>query len=373
MFLRLHRRAKALFVLSTLIATVAFVLMTTVANAAPVSRLPKLGAITPQFTTVTDAGTSSAVTSNISGTTIPHWSSAFNSGGTNYKYTMVGTNPSDGSVTTTIPTEIIPLDLSFANGIAFDGTKKVKSTLASPIFKPASFTSGNTQFGDAMQRFEFWTYVSTVSKKYHVLLGNPSVYPTVAVNVPASQGGVFITSTNVVIGLINYHWFGALILKELKALNIQPNTFPIFLTYNSLLYIGNTSNCCVIGFHGDTFVTSPGNTQTFAWASYTDPGIFSVPIDDINALSHEVAEWLNDPFVNNIVPAWSVPSEPQYGCSNLLEVGDPLVGVAYVLNGYHPQDIASFSWFARQSPAITQSGEYSYLGTFTTYSPPCSG
>src|SRR5256886_4358429 len=46
----------------------------------------------------------------------------------------------------------------------------------------------------------------------------------------------------------------------------------------------------------------------------------------IHALSHEVSEWLNDPFVNNVVPAWSVPFEPQYGCSNYLETGDPLVG-----------------------------------------------
>ncbi len=53
--------------------------------------------------------------------------------------------------------------------------------------------------------------------------------------------------------------------------------------------------------------------NSYIFAAYNDPGIFSVPIEDINALSHENAEWLNDPFVNNIVPAWSVPSEPQYG------------------------------------------------------------
>src|SRR5207249_3968848 len=100
--------------------------------------------------------------------------------------------------------------------------------------------------------------------------------------------------------------------------------------------------------------------------SLADPGIA-----DINGLSHETAEWLNDPFANNIAPAWYSPLAPQYGCSNYLEVGDPLVGVAFVVNGYHPQDEAFLPWFARQSPSTAINGQYTYLGTFSAYSPSC--
>jgi hypothetical protein len=72
---------------------------------------------------------------------------------------------------------------------------------------------------------------------------------------------------------------------------------------------------------------------------------------------------------------WSVPSEPQYGCSDVLEAGDPLVGTEFnvSLNGrtYHPQDEAFLPWFSRTSPSTSLNGLYTYLGTFTTYSPSC--
>ena len=97
--------------------------------------------------------------------------------------------------------------------------------------------------------------------------------------------------------------------------------------------------------------------------------------EDVSALSHELSEWLNDPpFTNNKVPSWMVPSQPQYGCSNALETGDPLVGVVFTVHGFsnsHLQDEAFFSWFARQSPSIAINGLYTYLGTFKTYSPHC--
>jgi hypothetical protein len=85
-----------------------------------------------------------------------------------------------------------------------------------------------------------------------------------------------------------------------------------------------------------------------------------------------VGEWMNDPFNNNVVPAYHLPFNPQGTCQSLLEVGDPLNGVAYKLkignNVYHPQDIAFFSWFARQSPSQGIHGLYTYRGTFSTYS-----
>ena len=79
------------------------------------------------------------------------------------------------------------------------------------------------------------------------------------------------------------------------------------------------------------------------------PGISGY--SDVRTLSHEVAEWLNDPFVNNAVPGWSANEE----CGNDLEVADPLdapAGSGVQVDGYDLQDTAFFSWFARQSRSV---------------------
>ena len=308
--------------------------------------------------------------------TIPFWSSVFNYSGNIYPYQMVGTDPSAGSKTTKVPTEIIPLNLTFSNGVTLDGTTKVKSTLESPLFTKATYTSGTTQYGDAIQRAEFWKYVSKSSNKnYHVLLAQPKVYSTISLTVPTNVGQETTgKNTGASIGLVDINWFDSQLQAIMTQLHISPKTLPIFLDYNTFLYQGTTSNCCILGYHSAIFSTDAlGKSviQTYAFAAYSDPGIFSVPIEDIHALSHEVSEWYNDPFTDNITPTWSVPSEPQYGCSNDLEVGDPVVGVAFNVNGYHPEDEVFFSWYAKQVPSIGIHGQYTYLGTFTAPSPTC--
>jgi hypothetical protein len=130
----------------------------------------------------------------------------------------------------------------------------------------------------------------------------------------------------------------------------------------------------MVGYHNALPTTNAqGKTviQTYAWGTYNDPGMFSVPVQDIMALSHEISEWYNDPFVDNVIPTWRVPGAPQYGCSNGLEVGDPLVGVTFTVNGYHPQDEAFFSWFAKQVPSVGIAGQFTYLGMFSGPSPTC--
>jgi hypothetical protein len=310
--------------------------------------------------------------------TIPYWSDLFTYGGNPYPFQMVGTSPADKGHKTTVPTELVALNLVFSDGNALNGADRVKDTVDSPIFEKADFTSGHTQYGDAMQRAEFWQLVK--NKNYHVLLGQPNVLHTVTLDVPAADGQTTHSSrTGALIGLIDIDWFDAQIQTEMLLLHISPKTFPIFLSNDVFLYEGgDPSNCCVIGYHSAVFSTSGtgrSQIQTYAWSSYTTPGIFSVPIDDIHALSHEVAEWYNDPFVDNVTPNWQSPIAPQYGCNNFLEVGDPLVGVAFLVKTdgkvYHPQDIAFYSWFTRQTPSLGIHHQYTYLGTFNTYAPSC--
>ena len=307
------------------------------------------------------------------GAQLAHWSSSFKYGGHTYSYTMVGTNPSSGSITTTVPTILIPLKTVFSDGTYLSGSGQVSNTKNSPIFQSASYSSGNTQYGDAMQRGEFWKTVSQKAPNYHVLLASPTVTSTVTLNVPAADGFSGYTGNGTFAGEIDVNWFDAHIQSMLTSHGIAPNKFPIFLSSNIFLYSnGNPNDCCILGYHSAAN-TSLG-VQSYSWGSYLSPGIFT-GTEDITALSHEVAEWYNDPFVNNTVPSWSVPSQPQYGCSSMLEVGDPLAGVDFQVTtkgkAYHPQDIAFFSWFARQAPSIGINGKYTYLGSFSTYSPSC--
>jgi hypothetical protein len=175
-----------------------------------------------------------------------------------------------------------------------------------------------------------------------------------------------------------------------------------------MLYDGNDpNNCCIIGYHGTSPTGAGGGSsnsngnavvQTFAWASYVQPGIFNPQLDwalqDIHALSHEIAEWGDDPFVNNTVEPWLTPTAPQYGCTGILETGDPVVGIGFALgtntyqqgpnpNGtqsadgyYHPEDEVYLPWFMRTAPNTvsqpTQSksaniGRYTLMGDLNPF------
>ena len=83
-----------------------------------------------------------------------------------------------------------------------------------------------------------------------------------------------------------------------------------------------------------------------------------VPIQDIHALSHEVAEWLNDPFINNVVPPYT--NGEGTGCDTIMETGDQLVGntVPVTINGftYHPQTQDVLQWFTRETPSSALGG-----------------
>src|SRR5438046_1921008 len=55
---------------------------------------------------------------------------------------------------------------------------------------------------------------------------------------------------------------------------------------------------------------------TWAWASWHTADTAPGGSADIAALSHEIAEWFNDPFSSNMVPPWEAP--PDYPCTNLI-------------------------------------------------------
>jgi hypothetical protein len=166
----------------------------------------------------------------------------------------------------------------------------------------------------------------------------------------------------------------------LTSLHISPREFAIFVTHN----VGAEG---AAGNHEALTVTRPNGTTaifTYAFATWLDPGAL-VPlgfpadfINDVQAVGHEVAEWMNDPFITSASPPWefSVPPILPKACANIIEVGDPLEFQIFTvpLSGftYHLQDLAFFSWFARQTPSEGFDGRYSFLGTFASPSTGCS-
>jgi hypothetical protein len=297
-----------------------------------------------------------------------------------YNYTMVGTKPTAGS-TTFIPVILVPLRLTFPHGSPLDAAPKVISTVASPVFQPAEFSSGFTQFGDAVQRAQFWNVVSSSSANYHVLLEQPTLLPTHTIEVPVDFGVQFAAGkTEAPVAIVDLAWFQAQLQETLRKLRPDPRALTIFLTYNTLVFHEKPENCCLIGAHSalhSVDLAGRDVANTFVWATYNDAGLFDAPIQDVTALSHEIAEWLNDPLVNNAVPAWSL-SESEPCSSSLLEVGDPVASTDFPsfsvhLNGldYHLQDVAFLSWFARHNPSSGLLGRYSFAGKLTRPSAEC--
>lgn len=347
--------------------------------------------------------------------TIPYFRSTFTdpTNGATYPYTMVGTNPANGNATTTVPTVIIPFNFVFvASPIAnnsLDGTTKVNLTTQSPMFQTADIGTAATttasappdqpgvapnprivnepadvtQVGDAIYRAQW----GNTGSGYHVLLGQPTVLPTVTITVPKQQGYMLVGAVSGRrIGLIDSHWFSNQLNNTMRNYHISPSVVPIFLLYNTFLYSG--SNCCTLGFHGATTSLNGNGKQqvnTYMFASYSDQGLFGPNpgdngvsyIADIHGLSHEVQEWLDDPFVNNAVNPWLTPTAPQYGCTRALETGDPVVGFGFQVhmpNGvtYHPEDEVHYSWFARENPSRAEQGYFTYLNNFADVAHGCN-
>jgi len=388
---------------------------------------------------VIDDATLQAMTSTIGGAsplpttrTIPHWSGQTLDphNGVTYGYNMVGADPnncSGASCSITIEADITPVVVNI-DGLTFSGNDVLPATLASPQFATndygsttaataANFTKGsggalsqgdagnNLQLEDATMRAQFnQTGLST----YHLML-HPNVLPAVTINVPKNQGVLLQSGRGVIFADISISWWSAQI-QNLET-TADPTHLPIYLTNNVLLHTGqNVLNCCVIGFHGTRAAglgggsnNSNGNAkvQTFAWASWVQPGIYARPnggtdwaLQDIHALSHEISEWADDPFVNNTVEPWLTPTAPQYGCTGVLETGDPVVAIGFAMgtntfeqgpnpNGtqsadgyYHPEDETFLPWFMRTAPnnvsEPTQSpsangGRYTLMGSLNPF------
>jgi chitinase len=304
---------------------------------------------------------------------VPHFSGSFESQGKAYSYTMVGTKPQSNS-TTQIPVQIIPISLFFEEfadennaPIVLDPSAIVPRVQASPNFHDAQYATGTTQFADAVQRAEF---NAIAGKDWHTLLGAPQILKPLRIAVPRGDAKVYRnSSTGVLYAIVDTDFFLSQLNTMIQMANLSPDALAIALTQNVFLAPQkDIKKCCVLGFHTSFDVGEMAQVkfvQTFIWASWVEQGILGPGLADVTPMSHEISEWMNNPFGSNAVPAWQVPNST--GCQNNLETGDPLAlmpnaGYPVSIDGftYHPQNQVLMQWFQRGVASDAFEGAFSF-------------
>ena len=305
---------------------------------------------------------------------VPHFTNSFAFQGKTFPFTVVGEVPQRGQ-TAHIATQIIPLSFYFegyadeqGNPIVLDIEPHLPAIINSPNFRPASYATGITQFADAVQRAQFFR---VMSPEWHTLLDGPSILRKINIEVPRGAATLYrMRSSGAIFAVVDEGFFISQLNTILQFLDLDVAGLPIAVTSNVFLAPkADIRHCCVLGFHTSFDAGESENlklVQTFLWASWIEPGIFGSTVADVTALSHEISEWMNDPFSINVVPDWQFPIAGN-GCQSNLETGDPMsafphAGYPVTIDGvtYHPQNETLLQWFQRKTPSDAIDRAYSF-------------
>jgi hypothetical protein len=304
---------------------------------------------------------------------VPYFSGSFAVDGTNYPYKIVGSKPQVGG-TTVVPVQVVPISMLFeefvdekGHPIVLDSMPLMDRVRSSPNFHNATYTTGVTQFADAIQRAQFH---GPAAQDWHTLLGTPEILKAVTIVVPRGMAKVYKnSSTGVTYAIVDTDFFLSHLNTIIQLEQLQSNALAITLTSNVLLAPqSDIKKCCVLGFHTSFDVGEIAQlryVQTFIWASWVDQGLLGSSLADVTPMSHEVSEWMNNPFGSNVVPEWQVPNSNT--CQSNLETGDPLAlmensGLPVAIDGftYHPQSQVLLQWFQRGATSDAIDGAYSF-------------
>jgi chitinase len=278
-------------------------------------------------------------------------------------YSLAGADPARAT-TTTIPTVLVPVNLVFESkktagkAFALDAGPDAARVLRSPVFAPFAFPSGGTtQYADALLRGTF-----PAAKTWHTLLGKPEVKP-VRITVPAGYGYVLTskeTGRAAAVADIEF------VQKELfQQIPRQDGKLVIAVTRNTTYYTeGDATLCCSWGTHGVD--TGSGNSFVLGSYLYNAPAV--IEDADVQPLSQQLAEFVNDPLHDplshgrnvrppaNAVPGWMRPASmrpgDQGGC------GGTGIATAYFL--LEPTDTNPKNNFPASKPFAAHTGAATY-------------
>jgi chitinase len=319
--------------------------------------------------------------------------------------TLPGRDPAQGG-TTVIPTVLVPVRLQFESAgkpLTLDAAGDVPPVLRSPVFSKAVFGTTLTQYMDAMLR----ATVSGSSGGWHTLLGQPEVHP-VTVKIPAGYGYVLTSKrTQTRLAMVDVEFVQRAIFQQIPR---QDGKLVLLLTRNTAYYTyGDATVCCSWGTHGVDAAT--GNS--FVLGSYLGATPPLVDERDVQPLTEQLAEWVNDPLhdplfhlafrkplpaAENVVPAWTWPAmeggAEHRGCggdspATRYVLQDPLgtnersdlpAGPATLVHArggaWHVADVALMGWYTAEA------GPYSFPDTrmlqaaatpCPAYTPPAAG
>jgi hypothetical protein len=281
------------------------------------------------------------------------------------------------------PTQASPACLGNTNNVPF--------TLAvqSPIFQNHHWVFGgtdlgDTQYPDAIQRANFWNATGGDPGNYHIRLDTQVLRPLVidfpigtGIGLPQSSAFVGYSacapSVMVDINLFD-EYLNYIAIPQMASEGVNSGNFPMFIAGNVIWgeVIGDLPyyEPIAAGYHS---LSSVDPAQTYGVTQFGDETAFTWP--DAEPLSHEVAEWINDPTGWNFVQDYNVsavydPTGPVV-CQYNYEVGDILAGFDMPPvkgeNGYTytVQELAFFSYFYG-GPSFAVNGWYSSNNTLTS-------
>ncbi|HVT91592.1 MAG TPA: chitinase [Bryobacteraceae bacterium] len=325
----------------------------------------------------------------------------FQVGAGSSKYTLAGGSPAQGR-TTTIPTVLVPIALSFDAGkvagkpFVMDADGDVRAILSSPVFSRFPFPNGGeTQYADALLR-------ATVANagRWHTLFGKPEVMP-LKVTVPVGAGYVLKSKKEGrSFAVVDVEFLQKEIFRQIPR---QPGKLILAVTRNTTYYVdGDATICCSWGTHGVDSAT--GNS--FVLASYLRDAPSIVEDRDIQPVTQQLAEFVNDPLHNpdtlvqrdgsgsgNHVPAWLRPSSMRPGDQG--SCGGSGIASSYFLlqptstnaknnfpaskafvarshgGVYHLQNVALLPWYTGAVEALGRTFSFPDAGALSEAARPC--
>lgn len=324
---------------------------------------------------------------------VPNFTRAFQSQGQVWPFTMIGNDPKLGR-TTRLPARILAVSLELQNEDLVSTTTVPiapfeERVLRSPNFEESDYASGDgVQFADAVQRAQFF---HSMKKDWHTELHPVKVVDHITLQIPrfsnvtvggqstqvrtyftgtADDGSTFVLLLD---SFFNDAFFNA-VVDQIGANHFSTDALNIVLLPNTFLFSADQgpAGSLTTGFHTFLFdgTTSPEPVWITIFASWISPGLFGAGIEDVTALSHEITESINNPFLINSVPAWQFPGFPG-SCQDNLEVADPIEAldqetVAIRIDKgpgktvYHPQNMALLQWFEDDVRSNAIFGAYSF-------------